>query len=151
MFDYLLMYIDEMAPMMTVVKVLFIIGIVTAALAVICYILAPIYKKGKAAAAKTLAQIMSTTTLISGILLIVAFILSALVMLTTLTIIGETEDVEMMKFYLSLVTEPVEFGMPIEVLSGDEPLLLLVKSTRRIFLNVSQMDFTVSLSSFFIL
>ena len=104
---------------MTVPTILFIVAIVVALSSIACFILAPLYIKGKARGAKTAAQVISVIDFILGILLIMIFL--GVVTLFNIASDGifATFDGFLDTLYGFLIT-PIRFGMSPEAVYGYE-------------------------------
>ena len=110
---------DAFSEYMTFPTVLFIVAIVVALSSIACFILAPLYIKGKARGAKTAAQVISVIDFIVGILLIFAFLIITL--LFNIASDGFlNSDEGFLKVVLGFLIAPVRFGMsPLSVFGSE--------------------------------
>lgn len=110
---------DAFSEYMTFPTVLFIVAIVVALSSIACFILAPLYIKGKARGAKTAAQVISVIDFIVGILLIFAFLIITL--LFNIASDGFFNSAEgFLKVVLGFLIAPVRFGMsPLSVFGSE--------------------------------
>ena len=110
---------DAFSEYMTFPTVLFIVAIVVALSSIACFILAPLYIKGKARGAKTAAQVISIIDFIVGILLIFAFLIITL--LFNMASDGFFNSAEgFLKVVLGFLIAPVRFGMsPLSVFGSE--------------------------------
>ena len=111
-------YIEKMfSEYMTFPTVLFIVAIVVALSSIACFILAPLYIKGKARGAKTAAQVISVIDFIIGILLIFAFLIITLLFNMASDGFFDSAD-EFMNAVLGFLIVPTRFGMSLEAVFG---------------------------------
>ena len=110
---------DAFSEYMTFPTVLFIVAIVVALSSIACFILAPLYIKGKARGAKTAAQVISVIDFIIGILLIFAFLIITL--LFNIASDGFFNSAEgFLKVVLGFLIAPMRFGMsPLSVFGSE--------------------------------
>lgn len=110
---------DAFSEYMTFPTILFIVAIVVALSSIACFILAPLYIKGKARGAKTAAQVISVIDFIIGILLIFAFLIITL--LFNIASDGFFNSAEgFLKVVLGFLIAPVRFGMsPLSVFGSE--------------------------------
>ena len=113
-------YIEKMfSEYMTFPTVLFIVAIVVALSSIACFILAPLYIKGKARGAKTAAQVISVIDFIIGILLIFAFLIITLLFNMASDGFFDSAD-EFMNAVLGFLIVPTRFGMsPLSVFGSE--------------------------------
>lgn len=115
--EYIAQYLSDK---MFVPTVMFWIAIAIAATSVVCFILAPIYSKGKHGGVKVLAQIISIIDFIGGIGSILVFV--AVSGLSLLTAAGAFADASLSvrENLLGILLTPSRFGMSLDsFISGD--------------------------------
>ena len=102
----------EYPQYLTFPSMLFIVSIIVAVASVLCFALAPLYSKGKNKGAKTACSIISVFNLVIGILLFVMFVISAMILLASNSLL---HDDDLVFFALGYMLAPVKFGMPFDV------------------------------------
>ncbi len=102
----------EYPQYLTFPSMLFIVSIIVAVASVLCFALAPLYSKGKNKGAKTACSIISVFNLVIGILLFVMFVISAMILLASNSLL---RDDDLVFFALGYMLAPVKFGMPFDV------------------------------------
>ena len=115
--EYILEYLSDK---MLVTTVMFWVAIAIAVTSIVCFVLAPIYSKGKHAGVKILAQIISIIDFVGGIGSILVFIVVSV--LSLLTSAGAFADASfsVQETLLAILLTPIRFGMPIDSFaSGD--------------------------------
>ena len=115
--EYILEYLSDK---MLVTTVMFWVAIAIAVTSIVCFVLAPIYSKGKHAGVKILAQIISIIDFVGGIGSILVFVVVSV--LSLLTSAGAFADASfsVQETLLAILLTPIRFGMPIDSFaSGD--------------------------------
>ena len=102
----------EYPQYLTFPSMLFIVSIIVAVASVLCFALAPLYSKGKNKGAKITCSIISVFNLVIGILLFVMFVISAMILLASNSLL---RDDDLVFFALGYMLAPVKFGMPFDV------------------------------------
>ena len=102
----------EYPQYLTLPSMLFIVSIIVAVASVLCFALAPLYSKGKNKGAKITCSIISVFNLVIGILLFVMFVISAMILLASNSLL---RDDDLVFFALGYMLAPVKFGMPFDV------------------------------------
>ena len=115
--EYILEYLSEK---MLVPTIMFWVAIAIAVTSIVCFVLAPIYSKGKHGGVKVLAQIISIIDFIGGIGSLLVFIaVSALSLLTSAGAFADAAT-SVQETLLAILLTPVRFGMPLDSFaSGD--------------------------------
>ena len=115
--EYILEYLSDK---MLVTTVMFWAAIAIAVTSIVCFVLAPIYSKGKHAGVKILAQIISIIDFVGGIGSILVFVVVSV--LSLLTSAGAFADASfsVQETLLAILLTPIRFGMPLDSFaSGD--------------------------------
>ena len=115
--EYILEYLSDK---MLVTTVMFWVAIAIAVTSIVCFVLAPIYSKGKHDGVKILAQIISIIDFVGGIGSILVFVVVSV--LSLLTSAGAFADASfsVQETLLAILLTPIRFGMPIDSFaSGD--------------------------------
>ena len=115
--EYILEYLSDK---MLVTTVMFWVAIAIAVTSIVCFVLAPIYSKGKHAGVKILAQIISIIDFVGGIGSILVFVVVSV--LSLLTSAGAFADASfsVQETLLAILLTPIRFGMPLDSFaSGD--------------------------------
>ena len=115
--EYILEYLSDK---MLVTTVMFWVAIAIAVTSIVCFVLAPIYSKGKHDGVKILAQIISIIDFVGGIGSILVFIVVSV--LSLLTSAGAFADASfsVQETLLAILLTPIRFGMPLDSFaSGD--------------------------------
>ena len=114
---YILEYLSDK---MLVPTIMFWVAIAIAVTSIVCFVLAPIYSKGKHGGVKVLAQIISIIDFIGGIGSLLVFIaVSALSLLTSAGAFADAAT-SVQETLLAILLTPVRFGMPLDSFaSGD--------------------------------
>ena len=109
--EYILEYLSDK---MLVPTIMFWVAIAIAVTSIVCFVLAPIYSKGKHGGVKVLAQIISIIDFIGGIGSLLVFIaVSALSLLTSAGAFADAAT-SVQETLLAILLTPVRFGMPLE-------------------------------------
>ena len=115
--EYILEYLSDK---MLVTTVMFWVAIAIAVTSIVCFVLAPIYSKGKHDGVKILAQIISIIDFVGGIGSILVFVVVSV--LSLLTSAGAFADASfsVQETLLAILLTPIRFGMPLDSFaSGD--------------------------------
>ena len=115
--EYILEYLSDK---MLVTTVMFWVAIAIAVTSIVCFVLAPIYSKGKHDGVKILAQIISIIDFVGGIGSILVFVVVSV--LSLLTSAGAFVDASfsVQETLLAILLTPIRFGMPLDSFaSGD--------------------------------
>ena len=115
--EYILEYLSDK---MLVTTVMFWVAIAIAVTSIVCFVLAPIYSKGKHDGVKILAQIISIIDFVGGIGSILVFVVVSV--LSLLTSAGAFADASfsVQETLLGILLTPIRFGMPLDSFaSGD--------------------------------
>ena len=115
--EYILEYLSDK---MLVTTVMFWVAIAIAVTSIVCFVLAPIYSKGKHNGVKILAQIISIIDFVGGIGSILVFVVVSV--LSLLTSAGAFADASfsVQETLLAILLTPIRFGMPLDSFaSGD--------------------------------
>ena len=112
--------LDYLSDKMLVTTVMFWVAIAIAVTSIVCFILAPIYSKGKHGGVKVLAQIISIIDFIGGIGSILVFVaVSAISLLTSAGAFADA-SIPVQETLLAILLTPIRFGMPLDSFaSGD--------------------------------
>ena len=115
--EYILEYLSDK---MLVTTVMFWAAIAIAVTSIVCFVLAPIYSKGKHAGVKILAQIISIIDFVGGIgSILVFFVVSVLSLLTSAGAFADA-SFSVQETLLAILLTPIRFGMPLDSFaSGD--------------------------------
>ena len=115
--EYILEYLSDK---MLVTTVMFWVAIAIAVTSIVCFVLAPIYSKGKHAGVKILAQIISIIDFVGGIgSILVFFVVSVLSLLTSAGAFADA-SFSVQETLLAILLTPIRFGMPLDSFaSGD--------------------------------
>ena len=115
--EYILEYLSDK---MLVPTIMFWVAIAIAVTSIVCFVLAPIYSKGKHGGVKVLAQIISIIDFIGGIGSLLVFIaVSALSLLTSAGAFADAAT-SVQETLLAILLTPIRFGMPLDSFaSGD--------------------------------
>ena len=115
--EYILEYLSDK---MLVTTVMFWVAIAIAVTSIVCFVLAPIYSKGKHDGVKILSQIISIIDFVGGIGSILVFVVVSV--LSLLTSAGAFADASfsVQETLLAILLTPIRFGMPLDSFaSGD--------------------------------
>ena len=115
--EYILEYLSDK---MLVTTVMFWAAIAIAVTSIVCFVLAPIYSKGKHAGVRILAQIISIIDFVGGIgSILVFFVVSVLSLLTSAGAFADA-SFSVQETLLAILLTPIRFGMPLDSFaSGD--------------------------------
>ena len=115
--EYILEYLSDK---MLVTTVMFWAAIAIAVTSIVCFVLAPIYSKGKHDGVRILTQIISIIDFVGGIGSILVFVVVSV--LSLLTSAGAFADASfsVQETLLAILLTPIRFGMPLDSFdSGD--------------------------------
>lgn len=115
--EYILEYLSDK---MLVTTVMFWVAIAIAVTSIVCFVLAPIYSKGKHDGVRILAQIISIIDFVGGIgSILVFFVVSVLSLLTSAGAFADA-SFSVQETLLAILLTPIRFGMPLDSFaSGD--------------------------------
>ena len=115
--EYILEYLSDK---MLVTTVMFWVAIAIAVTSIVCFILAPIYSKGKHDGVKILAQIISIIDFVGGIGSMLVFVVVSVLSLLTSAGAFADASLSVQETLLAILLTPIRFGMPIDSFaSGD--------------------------------
>ena len=115
--EYILEYLSDK---MLVTTVMFWVAIAIAVTSIVCFILAPIYSKGKHDGVKILAQIISIIDFVGGIGSMLVFVVVSVLSLLTSAGAFADASLSVQETLLAILLTPIRFGMPLDSFaSGD--------------------------------
>ena len=115
--EYILEYLSDK---MLVTTVMFWVAIAIAVTSIVCFVLAPIYSKGKHDGVKILAQIISIIDFVGGIGSMLVFVVVSVLSLLTSAGAFADASLSVQETLLAILLTPIRFGMPLDSFaSGD--------------------------------